>query len=100
MLFSVTTITQVHAIHVSYVAWWHTDLNLISGKYRSEILTGLEISHIPEQNIGRNYARIYGLSGFIINNHDQDLYFSAKWSGSKYVFDFDAGTPYVKYLSF
>ena len=85
---------------MSYVAWWQTDLNLISGKYNSNILNGLEISHIPEQNVGRNYARIFGLSGFIINHQDQDLYFSTKWSGSKYTFDFDSTTPFVKYLSF
>ena len=100
VFFSVTTITQVHAIHVSYVAWWQTDLHIVSGKYTSNILNGLEISHIPEQNIGRNYARIFGLSGFIINHQDQDIYFSTIWSGSKYTFDFDSSTPYVKYLSF
>ena len=30
-----------------------------------------EISHIPFNNIGRNYARIYGITGFIID--DQSL---------------------------
>ena len=68
---SVTTITQVHAIHISYVAWSVTDLNLVSGKYHEQVVDFLEISHIPEQNVGRNYARIFGLTGFVINNNNQ-----------------------------
>ena len=36
--FSVTTITQVHAIHISYVAWDATALTIVSGTYASDIV--------------------------------------------------------------
>ena len=97
---SVTTITQVHAIHISYVAWSVTDLNLVSGKYHEQVVDFLEISHIPEQNVGRNYARIFGLTGFVINNNNQEIIFSTNWSGSKFIFDFDISTPFLSYISF
>ena len=98
--FSVTTITQVHALHLSYIAWETTDLNLVSGKYAQDIISVVEISHSPESSVGRNYARIFGLTGFIINQNNQDLFYATHWSGSKFTFDFEASTPLVKYISF
>ena len=68
VLFSVTSITQVHAIHISYIAWKSTDLTLIHGSFTFEDKVSREISHIPFENIGRNFARIHGLTGFIINH--------------------------------
>jgi hypothetical protein len=68
VFFTVTTITQVQAIHLSYVIWGSTNLTIVDGKWSSDEFTGGEINHIPYSNIGRNYARIFGLTGFIINH--------------------------------
>lgn len=96
-----TTISQVHAIQVSFVGWaFETTLNIIHGVYIYEKSPGIDVSHTPDQNIGRNYARIHGITGFVINNKQQDLQFLTIWTGSKFHFDLDQSTPYTAYLSF
>ena len=37
-MFSVTTITQVQAIHVSYIAWEATDLSMVAGKFSEQVV--------------------------------------------------------------
>lgn len=90
----------MHTIYISYIAWRSTELNLLNGKYVGNIENKIEISHIPEGNVGRNYARIFGITGFIVNWQDTDFMFSTHWTGAKFVFDFDANTPFTKYVSF
>ena len=100
VLLSVTTITQVHTVYISYVAWRATDLKIITGRYAASIENKVEISHIPESNVGRNYARIYGITGFIVNRQNAEFIFNAQWTGAKFVFDFEANIPLTKYISF
>ena len=100
VFFSVTTITQVQSLYISYVAWAETTLTIVSGKFVSEITSAAEISHIPESNIGRNYARIFGITGFIINHERQNLFFQTHWSGSKFVFNLEISQSLIKYISF
>lgn len=97
---TLTTITQVHALHLSYIAWESTDLNEVFGKYSADLMNVIEIAHTPDRMVGRNYARIFGINGFLVNNNDQDFKFSTHWSGSKFIFDWDASTPFIHYLSF
>ena len=70
-LLSVTTITQVHALQVSYLAWQNTSLEVVDGQYKMTDWQNEEITHVPIKNVGRNYARIFGLSGFIILHQGQ-----------------------------
>ena len=100
MLLSVTTITQVHTVYISYVAWRTTDLKIITGRYAASIEGKVEISHIPESNVGRNYARIFGLTGFIVNRQNTEFIFNTHWTGAKFVFDFEVNIPFTKYISF
>lgn len=58
------------------------------------------MSHTPTSNIERNYARIYGITGFIMKNNQQDYHFRTVWTGSKFHFDLDENTPSTIYLSF
>ena len=89
-MISATTITQVHSVHISYVAWSEVStLNIISGKYLYEKSPGFDISHTPTSNIGRNYARIFGITGFIINIKNQNYIFETVWTGSKFHFNLD-----------
>ena len=99
-MFSLTTITQVHSIVVSYVVWDETDLNLVNGNYILPDDIGIEISHSPFNEIGRSYARIFGITGFIILHKDQEIQFNTKWTGSKFLFVFDISRPLVRYLSY
>lgn len=100
IFFSVTTITQVHSIHISYIAWETTNIDIVTGKYVQNIDNLIEISHTPISRVGRNYARIFGITGFIINNKGQEITFSTNWSGTMFNFILDASTPFIKYLSF
>ena len=46
-MFTVTTITQVHAIHISYFAFYETNLNLVRGIYIYDAAVNGVIEHIP-----------------------------------------------------
>jgi hypothetical protein len=101
VLITLTTVTQVHAIHISYVAWISTKLNIVNGNYTYEPSSSLyEIAHTPSASIGRNYARIFGLTGFIINNNFQNISLTTTWTGARFQFDLSLSQRFVKYFSF
>ena len=58
------------------------------------------IEHIPDSNIGRNYARLHGIAGFIINQNNQDISFKSKWNGAKFIFDLGISQRLTKYLNY
>ena len=80
-MFSVTTITKVDSIYVSYVAYQQTNLQFVGGSYIFDPNYGGAFTYTPTQVVPRNYARIFGLSGFIINYNAQKLEFGTKWDG-------------------
>lgn len=92
--------TQVHAIHVSYFAFYETTLNLVYGHYEYDAFYGGLIEYVPPENIGRNYARLHGISGFIINYNSQDVSFDVKWTGAKFIFDLGISQRFTKYLQY
>ena len=100
VMLSVTTITQVNSIHISYLAWGEITLEIIHGNYMYDYNPSKDITHIPSQNIGRNYARLFGISGFIINNQNQGVSLSTQWTGSKFIFDLGSSTALTQYLTF
>ncbi len=71
MALSVTTITQVNFLYVSYLAYQITTLEILDGSYIFE--GGSELVHIPPVFVGRNYARIHGITGFVINYNQQKI---------------------------
>ena len=72
---SVTTITQVNSIYISYIAFQETTLKIITGSYAYDPNNGLGFTHAPLVMIPRNYARMYGITGFIINYNQQQIIF-------------------------
>lgn len=67
---SVTTVTRVNSLYISYVAFQNTQLAIAGGGYTfdatvDQIANGLYFS--PETIIPRNFARLYGLTGFLLN---------------------------------
>lgn len=85
---------------MSYIVWDQTNLDVVSGNYILPDNVGAEISHTPDYNIGRNFARIFGITGFIIVHKNQDIMFNTEWTGNKFVFILDASRPLIKYLSY
>ena len=73
---SVTTITQVNSIYVSYTVYQTTNLKVVHGVYAYDPNNGQGFSHSPATNIPRNYARLYGITGFIINYNAQNMKFT------------------------
>ena len=101
VLITVTTVTQVHGLHISYIAWISTKLNTVVGNYTYDPALGMtDIGYSPLSNIGISYARIFGLTGFIINNNYQNISLSTTWTGSKFQFDFALSQKLVQYFSF
>ena len=100
-MITLTTVTQVHALHISYIAWINSKLSFVVGNYTYEPSANvLEIAHSPSANIGRNYARIFGLTGFIINHNYQNISFSTTWTGAKFIFNLGVSQRLVQYFSF
>ena len=58
------------------------------------------IAHIPDRTIGRNYARIHGITGFIINHNYQPLSLVTTWTGNKFIFDLEVSQQITQYFSF
>lgn len=86
---------------MSYLAWVSsTTLNLVAGTYIYEMSPSYEIRHTPIANIGRNYARIHGLTGFIINYNSQSIIFSTTWTGSQFLFDLGTSQSITQYFAF
>lgn len=104
VLITVTTITQVQAIHISYIAWGLTRLNVAAGNYTYDATVPntviYDISYSPLAAIGPNYARIFGFTGFIINYNYQNLSLSTSWDGNIFRFDFALSQKMVQYYSF
>jgi len=102
VLITVTSVTQVHALHISYIAWVSTQLNIITGNYIYDpTADGVTIlAHSPVDNVGRNYARIHGLTGFIINHNFQNLTFTTTWTGTRFQFNLGLSQKLVQYFSF
>lgn len=78
---SVTTITQVNSIYISYIAYQATNLKVIEGFFTYDVNDGKGFTSTPSPPIPRNYARIYGITGFIINYNRQNIYFGTEWTG-------------------
>lgn len=78
---SVTTITQVNSIYVSYVAYQEPKLKIIYGSYIYDPTNGQGLIHAPLSYIPRNYARLYGITGLIINYNQQRFIFATEWTG-------------------
>ena len=100
VLISVTTVTQVHALHISFMAWVSTNMTMVVGHYIYEYSPSHELIHTPSDAIGRNYARIHGITGFIINHNSQTLSLSTKWTGAKFIFDMGASQTLTQYFAF
>ena len=98
--FSVTTITQVNSIYISYIAYQETSLSLITGRYSYDPTSGYGLAHTPNTMIPRNYARVYGISGFIINYNQQRIMFGTEWTGHEFYFHLGPSQTLVQYLSY
>ena len=86
---SVTTSTQVNSIYVSFVAFQKTSLQIIGGGFTYDVTeknNGLYFA--PETNIPRNFARLYGLTGFLLNHNSETIGYSTKWDGFTFSFTF------------
>ena len=55
--------------------------------------------YVPETNIPRNFARIYGLTGFLLNHNTEAISYTTKWDGITFSFTF-GNQESLKYFSF
>ena len=100
---SVTSITQVHGLHISYLAWTTPTLKVAMGSFvfnAGPSSPNSDIWHSVGEGVGANFARINGVTGFIINHSFQDLSLSITWTGSKFMFNLGSSQKLTQYLSF
>jgi len=65
----VTTITQVNSIYVSFIAFQKTTLTVLGGSFVFDVTENANaaLNYVPQDPIPINFARIYGLSVFLLN---------------------------------
>lgn len=99
---SVTTSTQVNSLYISYVAFQQSTLAIMGGGYVYDAITdGVNnaLYYAPETIIPKNFARIYGLTGFLLMYNKNRINFNTRWDG--FAFNFNFGDKnLLKYFSF
>lgn len=99
---SVTTATKVDSIYISFIAFQDFDLPIVGGRYTfdSAIDTADKgFYYVPETDVPPNFARLYGLTGFLINFNRQKINFSTEWTSISFVYEIGDVTL-LKYFSF
>lgn len=83
-----TTSTKVNYVYISYVAYQSSYLDTNGGTfiYDGTNFNNSDLFYSPEKMMPRNFARMYGLSGFILNYHEDRIKFSCLWDGFKFAF--------------
>lgn len=66
---AVSTITTVNSIYISYIAFQSSTLSIVGGGFVYDIVgnPSSTMYYAPQNNIPRNFARLFGVTGFIIN---------------------------------
>lgn len=94
----------MNSLYISYVSFQSSSLTIVGGGYVYDVTenpsAGLYFA--PETNIPRNYARIYGLTGFLLNYNNRRINFSTKWDGFSFNFEFGVigNQKLLQYFSF
>lgn len=73
-------------------------MEILAGSYVFEGES--DLVHIPPLVIGRNYARIHGITGFVINYNYQKIYFAAQWTGAEFIFNLGNSRNLLQYLGY
>lgn len=67
---SVTTVTQVQTLFVSYIAFGSDLENIFIGNYTYDTyVPSAVLTHVPSVSLRENVGDFYGFNGFIINNN-------------------------------
>lgn len=72
----------------------------MSGEYAYDPNNGQGFVYTPLTMIPRNYARVYGITGFIINNNQQNIMFSTEWTGHEFHFHLGSSEMLTQYLTY
>ena len=79
---SVTTETQVNEIYISFLAYSaDIKLEIHEGIFNYENINNNQPRYVPPKYIPRNYARIYGVTGFILNYNGKEIIYKTRWNG-------------------
>lgn len=71
----------MNSIYISFIAYQTTNLKIAYGSFVYDPNNGKGFTLTPDETIPRNYARIYGITGFIINYNAQNIQFKTEWTG-------------------
>ena len=79
-------------MYISFLAFQNTVLSVVGGNFVYDKISnpGQTLFYAPENSIPKNYARLYGMTGFLLNYNRQKLNFKSLWDG--YSFNFQIGT--------
>jgi hypothetical protein len=97
----VTTVTQVHSLFVSYIAYGTGFSGFVSGNYLFDTyIPSASLSYSISQNLTNDIVDFYGFNGFILDNNGADFQLSAAWTGSKFNFVTKSNYRYVNFNYF
>ena len=98
---SVTTVTQVQSLFVSYIAYGSDLENIYLGQYIYDAYAAaINLAHIPNVDISKNLVDFYGFNGFILGNNRNSFALTAKWSGNQFNFLTNSNYRYISFTYF
>lgn len=95
-----TSYTQVNSIYLSFIAFQELSVSYEHGNYEFNPELESYASYTPVNYIPKNFARIYGLTGFILLKNNNDIKYKTEWDGQRFLFKFGANENLLKYFSF
>lgn len=98
-----TTSTQVNSVFISYIAFQQSTLAVVGGGFVYDAVSDPNsnpLYYAPDTPIPRNFARLYGITGFLFIYNRQKISFNTKWDGFSFNFVFGSDKSLVKYFSF
>jgi len=94
----VTTVTQVQALFISYIAYGSEYSDIYAGSYLFDTyIASANLVHTPPANLTSNMVDFYGLNGFILNNNEAGFRISSSWSGNSFKFETNSNYRYLSY---
>lgn len=95
---TVTTVTQIQSIFISYIGWGSEFTEIHTGSFLFDTyVASASLAHTPSVNLTKNLVDFYGFNGFILNNNGADFKLSTSWTSNQ--FKFTTNSNY-RYLSF
>lgn len=98
---SVTTVTQVQSLFISYIAFSSSYTGASIGSYLYDsYIPSSNLFYTPQTSISINLAQFYGFNGFILSNGGSGFGLTVAWNGAQFGFTTQSNYQYISFNYF